>query len=398
MADLYNLWNEIAQPEEDDAAAGLSTDDVQQQDERVNQALPDDDVNLDVDDDREYITLPSALSSRRWSSSHPARTALIHSSADSENNEEANNYYSNDYDGDDYDDMNHDNANEVDKKKTDRYDDEDRMDLEDLDIDRNNNIVFGVSHMVEYVHPKEDHDATVDTDIGSNDDYETTEKTIIHVTYQQLMHTWKQEMQSPILLPVNENMIQSWIHVLFCRENEIDEIDHCLDDDDDQRNQSSSSSSSSFKNIRRNFPSNNSNVRSLFKSILRMDLDRARYVLCDLLRLRLSKITDFPLFYLRDATARTLLTSKEVSEKKRIYHHHCHFFEQLTPHFHFHVSQSMHFVVVVVFTAHFSFLLFVFPVGIFASISSNDGKIFASDGITAFPSISVEIIRYTRDD
>lgn len=98
--------------------------------------------------------------------------------------------------------------------------------------------------------------------------------------YSRLRFVWSQEVNSPELLPFDQEAFQSITELI---EDWEDAVDQCDDDP----------------------------VSALMASLTSVQLERAKYVLCDWLATRLRKMEEYP-FYIRDYKA-DCLSPNEVS-------------------------------------------------------------------------------------
>jgi hypothetical protein len=142
---------------------------------------------------------------------------------------------------------------------------DDRLDLEDVVGSTNANTRGSDQDWVEL--------------LSNNDDEEDPGK-----LYRQLLQAWRHEIQAPTVLPLDYSLVQSWSHRIAAREEALDH---------------------------QHAGNSKEPVWSLMQSILRVDLERVRYLLCDLLRIRLFKLQQYPWYYLA-AEQQDRLTPPEV--------------------------------------------------------------------------------------
>jgi hypothetical protein len=130
----------------------------------------------------------------------------------------------------------------------------------------------------------------------------------LQVTYAHLRHVWTQEIQAPTILPLNYELVQTWSRVISSRENVLDEFP--LQDPD-------SASTHNHQRRRRGADPQekpyDDQVWSLLQSVLRVDLERARFLLCDLLRTRLLKLQQYPWYYLKEQQNRLIPPEVRIS-------------------------------------------------------------------------------------
>jgi hypothetical protein len=96
--------------------------------------------------------------------------------------------------------------------------------------------------------------------------------------YEKLLHRWSQELHSPELLPFDQETVQTICEALERQESTMDDF---LEADQ----------------------TGNANMDALFHSLLRIDSDRVKFLLADLLKQRLQKIEAHPL-YMRECLDR----------------------------------------------------------------------------------------------
>jgi hypothetical protein len=119
--------------------------------------------------------------------------------------------------------------------------------------------------------------------LADNDRNEDAEKVLEEDTpYSRLRNVWSQELNSPELLPFDEDIFQAITELI---EEWEEAVDQCEDDP----------------------------VSALMASITSVQIERAKHVLCDWLATRLRKIEEYP-FYIRDNKA-DCLSQTEVRTK-----------------------------------------------------------------------------------
>ena len=96
-------------------------------------------------------------------------------------------------------------------------------------------------------------------------------------TYSKLKTLWTQELDSPELLPYDEETIQSLTEALKRQEERIDDL---------QTYGSTGEASTG----------NSANLDALAVNLMRVDADRVKFVICSLLRERLRKLEEHPLY------------------------------------------------------------------------------------------------------
>ncbi|GAX18135.1 GINS complex subunit 4 [Fistulifera solaris] len=117
--------------------------------------------------------------------------------------------------------------------------------------------------------------------LADNDRNEDAEKVLEEDTpYSRLRNVWSQELNSPELLPFDEDIFQAITELI---EEWEEAVDQCEDDP----------------------------VSALMASITSVQIERAKHVLCDWLATRLRKIEEYP-FYIRDNKA-DCLSQTELS-------------------------------------------------------------------------------------
>ena len=120
-----------------------------------------------------------------------------------------------------------------------------------------------------------DNDATKDTEVVQEKEEDTP--------YSRLRIIWSQEVNSPELLPFDPKAFQAITELI---EDWEDSLDQCEDDP----------------------------VSALMASLTSVQLERAKYVLCDWLAARMRKMEAYP-FYIRDYKADCLSPSEVRSQK-----------------------------------------------------------------------------------
>jgi hypothetical protein len=118
-------------------------------------------------------------------------------------------------------------------------------------------------------------------DLGDLLESSYTEDTTVYARLQKL---WSQELYAPEILPFDDETLQAATHALDSQEEVMDQL------------QTEGSSS-------------NANLDALMGRILKIDSDRAKFLLCGLLKRRLGKIEAYPL-HMRENLDR--LSDKEV--------------------------------------------------------------------------------------
>lgn len=116
-------------------------------------------------------------------------------------------------------------------------------------------------------------------------DLEAERESLQDLPYMQLRQFWSQELHSPELLPYPEAVLTQLTEAVKKQENRLEEF---------AENEATTG---------------DSNMDSLIASLLRIDADRANFLICDSLKQRLFKIEDHPL-YMREKL--DCMSDKEV--------------------------------------------------------------------------------------
>lgn len=124
---------------------------------------------------------------------------------------------------------------------------------------------------------------TNDTAEDDEEEDEDGKVDLPELPYQKLQHMWRQELYSPELMSHDQSLVQDMLDAVREREDTLGE---------------------------NNSSTGNSHVDALLESILKIDMDRAKYLAGDLVKLRMEKIQRHPL-HMRTMTDR--MTEKEVS-------------------------------------------------------------------------------------
>lgn len=165
-------------------------------------------------------------------------------------------------------------------------------------------------------------DKTDDTSMMllSNDTlYDDTNKDLYHMMttmqeqssdlrYTHLRNWWIQELNSPELLQYDEELILDAIHAIETQNECIDNVSNNDTDDDEQE---------------QNYilHTGNKNLDAMLISLIRIDLERMKFILCDLLKIRLNKIEKYPLHHILEIDMRDRMSTQEVRiiDKQKYY-------------------------------------------------------------------------------
>eukprot|EP00956_Cyclotella_meneghiniana_P022859 scaffold43655_cov63-Cyclotella_meneghiniana.AAC.1 len=133
---------------------------------------------------------------------------------------------------------------------------------------------------------------------SSNNDGDINDTSASHLPdqeYEQLKSLYCQELIAPELLPADPDVVSLHVDLLDGQE---ETVQHLL------RQSSSANNTSDSDEV-------SGELASLMAQITKMDLDRTRYMLVDLARVRMAKMENFALFNWREMQDR--LTEEEVS-------------------------------------------------------------------------------------
>ena len=135
---------------------------------------------------------------------------------------------------------------------------------------------------------------------SSNNDDDINDTSASHLPdqeYEQLKSLYCQELIAPELLPADPDVVSLHVDLLDGQE---ETVQHLLRQSSSTNNTSSSDDGEV-----------SGELASLMAQITKMDLDRTRYMLVDLARVRMAKMENFALFNWREMQDR--LTEEEVS-------------------------------------------------------------------------------------
>jgi GINS complex subunit 4 len=111
------------------------------------------------------------------------------------------------------------------------------------------------------------------------------EQSLADLAYTQLQHLWTQEIHSPELLFYDDETIRGLTQAVEQQEEDIENMN------------------SPESNIASGNGTNDNNMKALVQSVLKIDADRVKFLLSDVLRRRLGKIEEHPL-HMRTLTDR----------------------------------------------------------------------------------------------
>ena len=135
---------------------------------------------------------------------------------------------------------------------------------------------------------------------SSNNDDDINDTSASHLPdqeYEQLKSLYCQELIAPELLPADPDVVSLHVDLLDGQE---ETVQHLLR----QSSSTNNTNSSDGDDV-------SGELASLMAQITKMDLDRTRYMLVDLARVRMAKMENFALFNWREMQDR--LTEEEVS-------------------------------------------------------------------------------------
>jgi GINS complex subunit 4 len=115
------------------------------------------------------------------------------------------------------------------------------------------------------------------------------EQSLEDLPYTQLQHLWTQEIHSPELLFYDDETIRGLTQAVEQQEEDIENMDS-----PDYYNENNGAGGGG---------GNDKNMKALVQSVLKIDADRVKFLLSDVLRRRLTKIEEHPL-HMRTLTDR----------------------------------------------------------------------------------------------
>ena len=119
----------------------------------------------------------------------------------------------------------------------------------------------------------------------SNNILVVKEKMLAKTQYTQLRQYWINEMNSPELQPYDTELIQSMMEQLIEQDELMEQYNNNGTNQGNENNESAVV-----------VTTGNKNLDALFGSMLRIDTERVKFILCDLLQQRLHKIECHPLY------------------------------------------------------------------------------------------------------
>jgi hypothetical protein len=125
------------------------------------------------------------------------------------------------------------------------------------------------------------------------------EQTLADLPYTQLQHLWTQEIHSPELLFYDDETIRGLTQAVEQQEEEIENMDL-----PEYNNENGAAGGG-----------NDKNMKALVQSVLKIDADRVKFLLSDVLRRRLTKIEEYPL-HMRTLTDR--MSDGEVRAPEKV--------------------------------------------------------------------------------
>jgi hypothetical protein len=138
-------------------------------------------------------------------------------------------------------------------------------------------------------------DGELDT---QQDEYDNTGESIS--PYERLKRAWMQELACPELLPYDDEVIAYFMNLLSSQEDDIEQIQqHGLGNTTSTSNTNNTVSNT---NIRQSSATHavaqeaNQMISALSINIMKMEMDRVRFMLTDLLRARLWKLETYALY------------------------------------------------------------------------------------------------------
>lgn len=183
-----------------------------------------------------------------------------------------------------------------------------------------------------------------------------------HIPYTKLKHWWIQELNTPELVPNDDELITKCIQLLVQQEGTIDAYASSSNDDYDDENDHDA------------VTTGNEHMDALFASLLRVDMERMKFLLCDILKQRLNKIESYPIYYATNDTMRQRMSENEV---RSIYHR----------------SQGGKMTIQHIAATDYCFLLFCNLVGIFERIWNGYGISLSKDCIRSHTTKCMETFR-----
>jgi GINS complex subunit 4 len=132
-------------------------------------------------------------------------------------------------------------------------------------------------------------EATADEDERVDLEDFNPEQSLEDLPYTQLQHLWTQEIHSPELLFYDDETIRGLTQAVEQQEEEIENMDS-----PEYYNENDGAAGGG---------GNDKNMKALVQSVLKIDADRVKFLLSDVLRRRLTKIEEHPL-HMRTLTDR----------------------------------------------------------------------------------------------